>query len=432
MPNFSHLVRARTVNIFILLSFLSVTVLRYPAYLKYPNFYAEDGTVFFRDVVAHPIKSLLLGFNGYPIVGLRIISICALFLSFFLFFHNLTSFVIILSILSYLLWASLGYYTFIVLSKLVNSRFAFLGSLLVVLIPLNGWNYAILGTLGNLKFAFIYFGFLSVVNKLADQKWNLTSFLIFLISVLTNPLVLIFLPLTLLASLDLKLSRNRIDYFLLAPFLIIMIAIFRSVKQTSMPLDYSQGEFTPSQFLEIIVSRTLAFPISSNYYLSLGNLNLIIVSILVSVILFYKYYLSLIILLLCSTISFVIISARHNLIPFFSGYKDSGPAQFFYAQNMIVIFILILFLGKKLSHLDKNKSMIAVLILTLFLASNFRGIGFGFATENYKWHTTFGNIGDNLGKACKISRNTQIKITIMPGFPWTLPLAKEIHCDDKK
>ena len=334
--------------------------------------------------------------------------------------------------LSYLLWASLGFYTFFVLRKLVNSRFAFLGGLLIVLIPVNGWNYAILGTLGNLKFAFIYLGFLSVVNKLADQKWSLTSFLIFFISVLTNPLVLIFLPLTLLATLNLKLSRNRFDYFLIAPFLVLMITIFRSVKQSSMPLEYSQGEFTSSQIIEIIVSRTLAFPLSSNSYLSLGNLNIIIVLILVVIILFYKSYLSLIMLLLCSTISFVVVSARHNLIPFFSGYKDSGPAQFFYAQNMIVVFIIILLLGKKLSSLDKKTSIIVVLIVTLFLTSNSRGIGFGFTSENSKWHTTFGNIRDNLSKACKISRNSEIEITIMPGNPWTLLLAKETYCDDQK
>ena len=426
------LVRARVVNIVVLLAFLCVTILRYPAYLKYPNFYAEDGTVFFSDVVAHPLKSLLFGFNGYPIVGLRLISLCALFLSFFFIFHNITFFVITLSVLSYLLWALLGLYTFFVLSKILSSRFAFLGSLLIVLVPINGWNYAILGTLGNLKFAFIYLGFLSVINKLADRKWSFTSFSIFLFSVLTNPLAIIFFPLTLLTTLELKLSRNRLDYLLIVPFSIIAIAIFRSVKVASIPLEYSQGEFTPSQILETVFSRTLAFPINSNSYLSLGNLNLIVVLILFVLSLLYKNYLPLIILLLCSVISFVIVSARHNLIPFFSGYRDSGPAQFFYAQNMIVVFIVVLLLGKNLSRFDKNKSMILVLITALFLASNSEGIGFGFTGENSKWHKTFGNIRENLGKACKISTGNKVVITIIPGDPWSLSLSKEVYCNDQE
>jgi hypothetical protein len=81
--------RRNALNSTIFLIFIAIAVVRNPVYLQFPNFYAEDGVVFFKDSYSHGFLSIFQTFNGYPLLGIRIISLLGTSLSLFPFLHNL-------------------------------------------------------------------------------------------------------------------------------------------------------------------------------------------------------------------------------------------------------------------------------------------------------------------------------------------------------
>jgi hypothetical protein len=427
--------RRNVSNISIFLIFLAIAVSRNPVYLLFPNFYAEDGTVFFKDSYSHGFLSLFETFNGYPILGIRVISLLGTSISLFPFFHNLVLVAIMFSLLSYIFWALLAFLTVRELKHFVENSWAYLGGFLVLLMPLSGWNYAILGTLGNLKFGFLYLAFLLMVERLHRNNWTRSNKFIFLICVLTNPTSAVFLPFFYLSRKESVISKSAIDYLFGILTTIVGVLIYVNSRNYILPKEYVSGNWTFWDFTQVVIGRTFIFPISSSLY-SEKYLLFFILSFLLTLMAFIKLP-PLIRLLIFSSflcavsISIFVLFSRQGLIVFYSPPTNAGPPQFFYAQNMIVAFCFVILANSVTKMFFKGwvfEKITPALVLFLFIWGNYMGIGFGGIGPSSDWQKSFGSIGRNTSEACKISSGNSVEIEIIPGIPWKLSLPDRIVC----
>ena len=428
-------VRRNVSNIAIFLIFVAIAFVRNPVYLLFPNFYAEDGVVFFKDSYSLGFLSLFETFNGYPILGIRMISLLGTSISLFPFFHNLVSVAVMFSLLSYIFWALLAYLTVRELRNFVEIFWAYLGGFLVLLMPLSGWNYAILGALGNLKFGFLYLAFLLMVQRIHRKNWTRLNKSIFITCVLTNPTSAIFLPFFYFSKQKPSISKSVFDYLFGSFTIVLEILIYSNARKYVLPEEYVSGAWSFWDFTQVVIGRTFIFPISSSLY-SEKYLYILILSFLLTLIALIKLS-PLIRLFIFSSffcavsISIFVLFSRQGLIVFYSPPTNAGPPQFFYAQNMIIVFCFVILANSIARICCKGlifEKITPVLVLFLFIWGNYVGIGFGGIGPSADWQKSFGSIGQNINEACKVSSGNLVEIEIIPGIPWKLSVPDRIVC----
>lgn len=419
----------------LLVMFFSIAVIRYPIYLSVPNFYAEDGTVFFQSSMDKGLFGILDPFNGYPILGIRLMSLIAYYLSFYPLIGNIQAVAIANAIVSMMFWSMLAVCTLFVLRRYVDRYLGILGSILIVLLPLNGWNYAILGTLGNMKFGFVYLSFLLWLSRCNSGKWTTANKLGYLICFLTNPISVIFLPFFLLTNKANVFAVKMKDFIYSVTILILAFVIIFSAQNHDLPKDYTSGKWSFSQMAEVLVLRTLFFQFSSGIYQFFNvSLVLIVLTLLAVAIIKLKSghgNIAILGFFFSTVISIIILVTRGGLSSFYEDFKDPGPAQFFYPQNMIAMTsTVILFGGSNLYrnlNFNTRKLLVASVLLT-HLIFNFEGIGFLGKGVNGTWQAEQGSIRDNLKQLCVSHPSGIIDVPIMPGNPWVISIPREDVC----
>lgn len=420
----------------VILAGLSIlTCLRYPVYLTTPNFYAEDGTEFFQNANENGLLGVLHTFNGYPIVGMRLMANVAYYFSLFPITKNLQVTAISFALVSYFFWSLLSFCTWLVLRKYVSNSLSILGSSLVLLTPLNGWNYAILGTIGNVKFGFLYIAFLLLLNRWKESKWTNFSKLVYVLCFLTNPISIILLP-GFVYSFDKKhFTITKFERYFVGILTITTLIIIYYAEKYPLPSNYSEGEWDFSKLIEVTMGRTLFFPFSSSLYQSYSELLFLLISLTIASILYVfpnknlRYFIFGVIT--STTVSLITVYSRGGISVFYNDYLDPGPAQFFYAQNMMVVTSLIILIGgwKPLKKIIPGHLVaLYVFLALLFLVFNIRGIGFNGLGENGKWQTEKGSINQNLLQLCDKRTPAVVDIPIMPGDPWVLSMPRRDVC----
>lgn len=409
--------------------------LRYPIYWKVPNFYAEDGTVFFRSVDKSGLLSTFEPFNGYPIVGIRILANFSYYLALYPKFGNLELVAVWTAILSYTFWALLSAFTYVTLKRYVSTSIGSLGALMVLCTPLNGWNYAILGTIGNLKFAFSYLAFLLMLSRFKSDTWTITNKFLYLVCVLTNPIAIIFLPFFTLTGSWYGFKVKSQDFVF--SFLIgaISVVVFFSARRYPLPTSYRSGEWDLASIIEVLFGRTLIFPFIADSYQKLSSLPVLLFCLIITLlVLRLKNPNRLTILLglfFAIFVSIILVVTRGGISSFYFDFRDPGPAMFFYSQNMMVITSALIFLGgtNVFTNLSTNlKKLLCFLIFSAFIVLNVKGIGFNGIGVNGDWQTGQGNIKNNLSKLCREMVSEEINIPIMPGEPWYLTVPRSKVC----
>lgn len=428
-------VRLNATNFLIFLIFVAIVILRNPVYLQFPNFYAEDGVVFFKDSYSKGFLSLFETFNGYPLVGIRIISLLGTSLSLFPFLHNLLLVAILFSLLSYIFWALLAFLTVRELRNFVDRFWAYLGGFLVLLIPLSGWNYAILGTIGNLKFGFLYLAFLLMVERLHRNDWTKSNKSLLMICVLTNPMSAIFLPFFYFSKQKPLISKSATDYMFGIFTIIVGMVIYVNSRTYILPKEYVSGYWSFWDFTKVVTGRTFIFPLTSSLY-SENFLIITVLTLLVTVValnnLSSPNRIFIITSLLCAVfVSSFILFSRQGLIVFYSPATNPGPAQFFYPQNMIVMFCFVIIaesIARRFYRGLVPYKIAPVILFSLYIWGNYQGIGFGGVGPNAAWQKSFNSIDKNTAEACKGEIKNLVEIEILPGMPWKLTLPKSVVC----
>jgi hypothetical protein len=340
------------------------------------------------------------------------------------------------ALISYLFWASLSMFTFFVLKNFVDRPLQYLGALLILLTPLSGWNYAILGTIGNLKFGFLYIAFLLMIKRITEYEWTRINKIIYICCIFTNPMAIIFLP-GFLYSRESQFTKKRMDLIIAFALVLVTIIIVRTAARYPLPDEYASGAWTSTQFLEVIIGRTVFFALAADFY---QNLSTFIVGLLFLIVFATslsrnnrnRFY-GIVAIGTAITASLILMFTRGGLNLFYNGYKDPGPAQFFYPQNMIIIFAFIILLGGSNFYSKKQlrwKFVSSSFLLLLYLLFNMQGIGFNGIGVNGAWQTEKGSINQNLQKLCNSRESKEINIPIMPGEPWVMSMPRNEVCSN--
>jgi len=139
---------------------------RFPNNFSEPNFYSEDGTIFIDNLIHNGlIGSLLTTFNGYFVWGIYILGELGLGITWLLGDNEFTNIPRALALVSYAFLGFTAILPVLLFRKYFKIEVLLLIALLTTFVPLVGWDYAVIGTLGNLKFVFVYIAFLLLIYR---------------------------------------------------------------------------------------------------------------------------------------------------------------------------------------------------------------------------------------------------------------------------
>lgn len=373
----------RYVLIFLLASYLFYR--RFPNNYQQPNFYAEDGSLLARNIIKLGfLHSITSTFNGYYIWGLYLLAKAGFVINRLFFHDEFANLARSFALVSYLF---LGFVTTLplLLFRKYFSRIAIaLIILLTIFVPLTGSDYAIVGTIGNLKFAYIYLAFLLLVYRNLMPENSKKVYLVdvgLLICAYTNVTVYPMLLFALLRYIPKLKGRDLYKQLLrdrtFQSLLVLGVALLPQlyiVKRDGVPQlkGYLDTPFNYKRTIEIFVSRSYLYAVSFpvNKFLNDG-LVLLLTGILcvVGVVTARKYrkiFLFGIATVFSATFLFVV--KRTGISDSYLGYKSGGPDQFFYPQNWVFIFIISLVVVQLLSKLPRIRYRTAGYLLIFALA----------------------------------------------------------------
>jgi hypothetical protein len=373
--------------VFVILAFVGALFAYwyYPNYLAYPNFYGEDGTLFAQNIITKGLAAALFTpFNGYLIVGLYLLEGAAFVLNLF-FGGAVSSLPVALALVSYAFWGSVCALPVLLFwRELPQKRWLLLISLTLALLPLPSFQYAIIGTIGNFKFAFTFIAFLLLLKRHwlpEGSKWFYGIDAALVLCAFTNMTTVFLLPFALLrywpgrkgikASWLQSLLRTKSFISLVVMGVVILAEVLIMVKLGGLDSTngYMSEPFETAKTIEIFVYRTLLFPFAYPIWWALNNLSvLLLLGVVLAgtftiarkedrVVIVFAIYSALI-----ATTLFV--SQRSGVSIFFVKYTSSGPDQFFYPQNWIFLFAILFVLARGLfGRAARAKKIAAILVL---------------------------------------------------------------------
>jgi len=442
----NYLKEHKTIILHIIVSLALVAIsalifaLRYQPAFQTPNFYAEDGSVFVNHVIHKDfIASTLSGFNGYLVAGEYLLAELAVGLHTLsgLPFYELPKIIAIVSCAFLGATVSLPYILF---RKQLGVTLAVATVIVSAFVPMPAYDYAIIGTLGNLKFAFLYWAFLLILYRpriINNTKKLVVVDLLLLLCVLTNVLTVLLLPLILFsykkeggALLRLKkmksvLSPHLIGLFILAviSFLYLLVIYFKQIPKLPGYLDTPYQLAATPKILYRVTLYSWLHPVTSTFrdVLTIGLLLLFSVYSLLNradrkVFLIGSWT------ILVATLGFVI--NRPGISDFFVKYSSS-PDQFFYAQSLIFIFMSSWLLRKYFKNsLKHNLLLIFITFLYLWWAAPYSS-SFG---RNQAIYANIGTAQQNLSAACS-KPGENIIFIIYPSVQWNWTVPRSIACN---
>ena len=416
--------------------------------LGIPNFYAEDGTVIYNAIYnSNPLKVLATGFNGYLIVGQYLLGYISVGLNY-IFGGDLVNLPLITGWVSILFLGVTASLPFILFRRNLGTILSLILVILTALVPMFSSDYAIIGTLGNLKFAFLYIAFMLVVYRQINartlsRKGLLTVDSLLLLCVFTNVTVAFLIPFTALPYVNeyikairkkkLDISYQAITSFALScvAFTYIGIALLKGIPEIPGYLD---GPFNKAAIFPIIdrsVFYAFTYMFSSvynSYFVSL--LTLFSVIFLVSCYIRQKndriFIITAVFFVMLGTGLFIL--NRPGVGDYYLTYMHKGgPDQFFYAKDMIIIFSVGWILRARINKIINRNTLVVGAVLTLYLLLAIPyGSSYGGSTVVFRGLKP---IKYNIDKACReYATKDKVIIQIYPSVYWQWTVDKDLAC----
>lgn len=256
--------------------------------------------------------------------------------------------------------------------------------LLGLFVPMIGSDYAIIGTIGNHKFAFIYIAFLLLIYRNIMPENSKKVYLVdigLLICAYTNITVYPLLVFALIRYIPKlkgkdfykKLLKDRTFKSLIGLGLLLLPQLI-IVKIYGVPQikGYLDTPYNPARTIEIFISRSyfygLLFPI--NKHLTDVIVVLLALVTVVTGTLFSGKYRKIfwfgVATIFLATFLFVI--KRTGISDSYLGYRAGGPDQFFYPQNWIFGFIFCLVLVEVISKIKLFYIRAAIYAALIFIS----------------------------------------------------------------
>lgn len=419
--------------------------LRYPYAYTNPNFYAEDGKVFAAAILNEgPLMALGHLFNGYLIVGQYLIADFG-FLINALVGHGFVTLPKAFAVASYLALGFACALPWLLLRRRLGMIWTLVTIVVLTFVPLGGIDFTTIGTIGNLKFLFVYIAFIFIIyrNIIAEEKSSYKLVLVDLIlffCVLTNITVVALLPLALYPywkdllrmwrkkNLRKYLSAGLVGLSVLAiASLIYIVVVYKlGIPKTPGYLD------EPLSFVGLMntVYRSswygLLFPIQS-------GINHVFVALVLAgtlgIFYFKKHR-----FLAFATLYAVLVSAlgfalnRTGITQYFEGYAaDGGPGQFFYGGTMVFVFGVAYICAGWFNSLKRQQKGIffGVLVLCLVFALPLTG-GRQRSFESYSYRPA---IAPAAADACSKPGDT-VRVAIYPTPDWYMDVRRKDACSD--
>lgn len=427
----------------------TILFLRYPNAFFFPNFFAEDGGIFVDNIIKNGfLSSIFYKFNGYLISGLYILTYFAIQINKIVTgeFIYLPTFI---SLVANAFFSFVLCLPILLFYNKIKPQYLFILVILTSFIPFKGWNYAILGVIGNLKFLFTYLALQLIIFRIFLEKNSMKiPFIDFvlIICAFTNLNVYALIPFIFINEIQEIIKTKQINHIFkknlalisgITTSLILLIPVIQTITY-GLPIitGYLDTPYEFNKTISIFIGRTYLYPmINSMFHLLNDGLVLIIFFIIISVIFIFrnknytKIYFFAIYSIFISTL--LLILARPGLHEFFNGYSGHGPAQFFYSQNIIFIFLLIL----SIQDLIQNKKIYAKIIgvlITLMLIFNVPFSGnFAFGIDNNDPLIEIGSFKKNVEIECKKKFKDPLYIKIYPDKKLLLEVDRKSVCNSK-
>jgi hypothetical protein len=436
------LIKQILIIIVVILLMSVIFALRYNAAFTMPNFYAEDGSVFVRNILEHNIFSAsLTAFNGYLITGQYLIAGLA-FIPYYLLGLSFSSLPLLVACASCLFLGATAALPFILFRKELGWVIALVTSIIIAFTPMPGSDFAIIGTIGNLKFAFLFWAVVFVIyrNIHYTQKHKvLISDVILLLCIMTNGPTAVLLPFILWPyrkDIILMIRRHTINKLLFRrpdvlsaltlgfiSFLYVLVVYLKGIPEIP---NYLQAPYileATDNIIHRVTTYAWLFPVSKEMtdIIAMAVLLITLCGVFILNKKGRKIYTFGLFAIAISTLAFVL--TRTGISEHMLNYEKT-PDQFFYAQSMVFIFISMWVIAPYLK--TKRRTIGAVGIASIFIISTAPyGSSFG---ENSLIYQGRGNIYQNTSKVCKNPNNDQVEIAIYPSETWTLKIDKSIAC----
>lgn len=439
-------------RVFTLLSVIAVILLssfilysRYKPNFTHPNFYGEDGPVYTAMLQEKGyLGAMLTPFNGYLITGLYLVMYLGTFLNFIFgegLFSHLPFHYALASCLFMGLTVSLPYILF-------RKELGILASLAIVLlsafVPLEMRDYAVIGTIGNLKFAFLYIAFLMVIYRAIHYKDRWKCFIVdavLLLSVLSNGGAVLLIPFayipylrdyvkkkSIIENIKLLLKSHAFISLLIVTFISALYAVLVQVKGVMIP-EYLNQPWDQEATLSLINRVSvfaLTYPITGtmNDKISLGLL------LLALVVLFRKKDWFVWVLGIWAITSSVLlfVTNRPGISIYYLNYLHlGGTDEFFYYANFIFYFLVFWRFRDSIKRLSLIGASIFIFSIGLYVVW---AQPFGMTSEKIKpGYPEIGTLMQNLERECK-SDNDPVNLNIYPTSDWHMPVDREVACSD--
>lgn len=362
--------------------------LRYPFAFDSPNFYAEDGQVFVKNIIELGPYAVFSGFNGYLIAGQYIIGIGGVVINEIVG-GDFVTLAKSISVASYLFLGFVAMLPFLLFRKKLGTILSLIAVIVLWLTPFGTYDLAVIGTIGNLKFSFLFVATLLVLYRidknLCDRTWKfIVVDIALLVCLATNIVVLAVIPLILLRYIP-EIKRlfvhKKINQFFTAGFLSLIAVALVSVvylavvyiKDVPEITGYLDGTLHEAALTAIAYRSSvygLTFPV--NYLFN--DILAVITLVALAVTLFFKkknltFAVVVSIALIVNVLGFVL--NRPGVTEFFLVYHNGWPGHFFYAGTMITVFALAYVVADSFNRLNLKKQLdllsIAIFCLALFL-----------------------------------------------------------------
>jgi hypothetical protein len=427
----------------LLIVMLATTIfaLRFTPAFHDTNFYAEDGRVFTQTVLQkNPAETILTGFNGYLVAGQYALVEAAVAANTLLGdgFEGIPVKLAFVSCLFLGLTVSLP---FLLLRKQLGTKLSLSMVLIGALTPLPSSDYAIIGTIGNLKFAALYWVFILVLFR----NYNVRSKrAVFAADGLMLYCILTYAPAVALAPFaawpyrqqimgawrsrkPVRLLKDRTfaSLILLGMLAAIYLAVVFLRGIPPQP-GYLDGPYQPVATMKLLFHSTWytwLFPVVE---IMRDRVVIGLAAAMLYVAFAYRQnrFVGAFALwsILVATASFAV--NRPGISEYFLRYGH-GPDQFFYAQRLVFMFMTMWFFGRLLAGWKLRERVLALISAGTFvlLLVPFTG-SFG---HNSKTYEAVGSIKENVSQAC-LSKDKIVKVQTYPSDAWVWQVDRDIAC----
>jgi len=415
--------------------------------LSLPNFYAEDGTIIFDNILSkNPLAAITTLFNGYLVIGQYLVAYGGYVLNA-VTGGSVADLAKYTAVASYVFLGTSVSLPFVLFRRQLGAWLALLLVLVSACVPMTNSSFAIIGTIGNLKFMFVYIAFLLILYRNLHYQ-NRRAYVIdalVLVCVLTNVTVAFLLPFALWPyrkSLLGIVQRRKLHLVAQNPILVSLLVLMVLTASYIIfvylhgipPLPgYLSDPYQKVATLPIIDRATTYswfYPITDTF-----RAKIVIGILAITAVVMFGYakasrFVVMFALWSIAIATGLFVANRTGVSAYFLNYQHhGGPDQFFYAQNLIFIFLTFWIARnqfKKWTVLTRGVCS-AVLLLFLIWAFPF-GTTFGQARNVYQG---LGTARQDVTAACRVP-GAEVHVQIYPSSAWKWTAPRSEICGDKQ